>query len=327
MKKILIIQTAFIGDVILATSQIEKLRLFYKELKIDFLLRKGNESLLIGNPHINNILIWNKQENKYSGLWTIIKTVRKNKYDAVINLQRFASTGLITIYSNSNLKIGYNKNPFSFLFNIIVKHEIGNDQHEISRNQLLIESLTDSTPCNPKLYPSSSDYEKIKKYNTNYITISPTSVWYTKQFPSKKWIEFINTIPNKYTIYLLGGKIDVNACEKIITESNNTNCENLSGKLSLLQSAALIKDAQMNYVNDSAPLHLCSAMNAPVCAVFCSTTPKFGFGPLSDSAKIVEIKDNLECKPCGIHGKSTCKEDHFKCANEININELTNCII
>ena len=67
-----------------------------------------------------------------------------------------------------------------------------------------------------------------------------------------------------------------------------------------LQSAALMRDAQMNYVNDSAPMHFASAMNAPVTAVYCSTIPAFGFGrPLSDRHFIVEIKKHLIAVPVG----------------------------
>ena len=90
---------------------------------------------------------------------------------------------------------------------------------------------------------------------------------------------------------------------------------NLSGQLSLLQSAALMKGAQMNYVNDSGPLHLCSAMDAPVTAFFCSTIPGFGFGPLSSVKVVLETKEELSCRPCGMHGKSACPLGHFACGN------------
>ena len=65
MQKILIIQTSFIGDVILATSVVEHLAYHYPTAQIDFLLRKGNESLLKGHPHIHQTLVWNKKEKKY----------------------------------------------------------------------------------------------------------------------------------------------------------------------------------------------------------------------------------------------------------------------
>jgi len=88
----------------------------------------------------------------------------------------------------------------------------------------------------------------------------------------------------------------------------------LSGKLTFMQSAALMRDAVMNFVNDSAPQHFASAMNAPVTAIFCSTVPAFGFGPLSDNSAIIETDEKLSCKPCGLHGFKSCPEKHFKCA-------------
>jgi heptosyltransferase-2 len=96
----------------------------------------------------------------------------------------------------------------------------------------------------------------------------------------------------------------------------------MAGKLSLLESAAIMAGARMNFVNDSAPMHLASAVNAPVTAVFCSTVPAFGFGPLSDNAFIAETTIPLDCRPCGLHGYTVCPKGHFKCA-EIEIHTLT----
>src|ERR1700739_636507 len=122
MQKILIIQTAFIGDVVLATALVEKLAAYIPDAKIDFLVRKGNESLLANNPHINEVIVWNKKEGKYKSLSAILKKIRTTKYDKVINVQRFFTTGLLTALSNAKQTIGFDKNPLSFLFNKKVKH-------------------------------------------------------------------------------------------------------------------------------------------------------------------------------------------------------------
>ncbi len=98
---------------------------------------------------------------------------------------------------------------------------------------------------------------------------------------------------------------------------------NLCGKLNILQSAALIRNAKMNYVNDSAPMHIASAMNAPTTAIFCSTIPDFGFGPIASNARIIETKEKLSCRPCGLHGLKRCPEKHFKCSYNIDIENLT----
>jgi heptosyltransferase-2 len=78
----------------------------------------------------------------------------------------------------------------------------------------------------------------------------------------------------------------------------------------------------MNYVNDSAPMHLASALAAPTSAVFCSTVPGFGFGPLAGGAYVVEREAPLYCRPCGLHGYRACPQGHFKCANDIQVARL-----
>ncbi len=320
MKKFLIIQTAFIGDVILATAVVEKLYEFYPEAKIDFLVRKGNESLLENHPKINETLIWDKTKNKFLNLLNLIKSIRQKKYSHIINLHRFASSGLITAFSKAQVKIGYDKNPLSFLFTKSFPHQIGNGKHETERNQQLIAELTDEKALKPKLYPTETDYQKVKSLtqNTSYIVIAPSSVWFTKQVPKSKIISLIQNLPNTQ-IYLIGAPSDQNYCQSIIDESGLKNVVNLAGQLNLLESAALIANAQMTYVNDSAPLHIASAMNAPVKAFFCSTIPEFGFGPLSDASEIIQVKENLDCRPCGLHGHKKCPKGHFKCGHDIII--------
>lgn len=329
-QQFLIIQTAFIGDVVLATGIVEKLHHHYPEAKIDFMLRKGNEGLLVNHPYLRRLIVWDKKKNKLTNLWRILKQVRKTRYDKVINIQRFAATGILTAFSGAKETIGFTKNPLGFMFTKKVEHIVsdrGNIRHEIERNNDLVADFTDQTPFRPKLYPSAYDLNFVKKYKTGlYFSISPASVWFTKQYPKEKWISFIKEIPDQYTIYLLGGPGDEVLAEEIKTATGKSLVVNLCGKLSFLQSAALMKDAVMNYVNDSAPMHFASAMNAPVTAVYCSTIPLFGFGPLSDKSYIVEISEPLYCRPCGLHGLNACPEKHFFCAYKIRDDQLLGTI-
>lgn len=321
-QKFLIIQTAFIGDVVLATSLIENLRQEFPEATIDFLLRKGNESLLQEHPHIRRVIIWEKKKNKNRNLLRLISEIRKEKYSKVINVQRFAATGLITAFSGAEEKIGFNKNPLSFLFTKKIKHTF-NRQHEIERNHLLIADFAKGAVARPRLYPSASDEMSIQQYiQRPFITISPASVWFTKQFPVLKWASFLNSVPDDLDIYILGGKDDRSLGEALIQMTTSKAPLNVCGELSFLQSAALMKHARMNYVNDSAPMHFASAMNAPVTVIYCSTIPAFGYGPLSEIKHVVEIKHPLYCRPCGLHGYSSCPEGHFRCAMEIREEQL-----
>lgn len=322
-QRILVIQTAFIGDVILATSLLEKLHTSLPEAKIDYLVRKGNESLMSQHPFINELIIWNKQDSKYRSLYRLSKKIRASKYDVVINTQRFGATGMLTTLSGAPIRSGFAKNPFSFGFTHSSPHEIGNGTHEVERNQKLIAFLTDSEYSKPKLYPTSADFDLVTEYTpVPFVTISPSSVWFTKQFPINKWVDLIEQLPANLNVFLLGGPGDQEQNEIVISKCKTNIPQNLAGKLSLLQSAALMSKSKMNYVNDSGPLHLCSAMNAPVTSVFCSTVPEFGFTPLSDTQYIVQTEEKLTCRPCGLHGLKSCPEAHFNCANLIKTKQL-----
>jgi heptosyltransferase-2 len=325
--QILIIQTAFIGDVILATALIEKWRAYYPEAHIDFLLRKGNEPLLASHPHLREVLVWDKKGGKLKNIFNLLKKIRQVKYDVVINVQRFASSGILTAFSKGKAKVGFSKNPFSSFFNKSFPHEIGDGTHETTRNQQLISEWTDDLPALPRLYPSPTHFEQAQKIidtigvGKSYICVAPTSVWFTKQWAEDKWIAFLQQVPAKYHILLLGAGSDTDICERIRQEVGKATITNLAGKASFLVSACLMKNAHMNYVNDSAPLHIASAMNAPTCAIFCSTIPAFGYTPLAENSHIVEV-ENLACRPCGLHGHKKCPQTHFKCAHDVDIQKL-----
>lgn len=311
MKRILIIQTAFLGDVILATPLVSELRRLYPDSSIDFLCKKGNESLLTNNPKLNEVIILDKSNGKFKSIRQLIKRNRSIQYDLIINLHRFGSSGLIAGLSKGKEVRGFSKNPFSFLYNKKFEHKIGNGTHEVERNLQTILDLGAHKLVRPELFPSTSDYAKIKPLcDEGFVCMAPASVWFTKQLPKEKWIELVNKTPEK--VFLIGGPGDHQLCQEIKEQSSNKNIENLAGELTLLQSAALIEKAHHVFVNDSGPLHIASAMNTPVTAFFCSTVPSFGFGPLSDDQEIKEV-EGLDCKPCGLHGHKECPKGHFKC--------------
>ena len=326
MQKILVIQTAFIGDVVLSTALLESLHKEYPDITLDILVRKGNEALFNNHPFINSVLIWNKKEKKYKHWLQILQQIRNADYDVVINVQRYAATGLWTAFSNAKIKIGFDKNPFSFLFTHKIKHLAEqNGLHEIQKNHELLSAIGDMTLCKPKLYPSSTDVLKITSFQTKpYICIAPASVWFTKQFPMEQWVKFLNDLVFEGTVYIIGGPGDKRLGDTIIASLPNSQNEivNVAGQLDFLASAALQAKAVLNYVNDSAPMHFATAVNAPVVAIYCSTIPDFGYGPLSAQSFIVQTQQQLTCRPCGIHGKKACPLGHFSCANTIQMQQL-----
>jgi heptosyltransferase-2 len=321
--KVLIIQTASIGDVILATALAESLHKAKPGAEVHFLVKQGMQGLFKDHPYIHKVWVWEKRSRKYLHLLHLILGIRKERYHLVVNVQRFFSSGLITMLSGAGQRRGFSKNPLSLGFTHRLKHEIGTGIHETERNQGLLQGIEGAILHRPALYPGSGDREAIKAYTkVPFITVAPASLWFTKQFPVQRWVEFLRQVPSAYHIILLGAPSDGPLCGQIEAGLEGRRITDLSGKLSLLQSAELMKHARMNYVNDSAPLHLASSVNAPVRAVFCSTVPAFGFGPLSDDSKVIETRVKLGCRPCGLHGHPLCPEGHFDCAYTIDINPM-----
>ncbi len=324
---VLLIQTAFIGDVILATALLDYLHQTEPATPVDFLVRKGNEGLLKGHPHVRQVLVWDKKRAKYRGLGRLLRQIRGAGYGRVITLQRFASTGLLTAFSGAPERIGFDKNPLARFFTRTAPHVIENGVHEVTRNLRLLAPAYTGPVVPPRLYPTATDEAAAQvaaapAAGQPYICIAPTSVWFTKQFPEEQWLKLLAALPAHYPVFLLGGPPDTAACQRLLEAANRPGLVNLSGQLSLLASAALMRGAVLNYVNDSAPMHLCSAVGAPVCAVYCSTVPAFGFGPLSPFSRIVEVPEPLACRPCGLHGHRACPLGHFRCAHDIQTAQL-----
>jgi len=209
-----------------------------------------------------------------------------------------------------------------------VKHKIKEGAaHETDRNLGLIEHMLDNPDNKPRLYPSVHDDALTSQYKSHrYICVAPASLWFTKQYPIDKWIDFVKQLPDELYVYFLGSDADRDLCTEIIRDSGHQNSLNMAGKLKLLETTSLMRDAAMNFVNDSAPMHLASSVDAPVTAIFCSTVLEFGFGPLSNDSAVVETDESLKCRPCGLHGKKACPEKHFDCAFTIKTEHLLNRI-
>lgn len=322
VQDILIIQTAFLGDVVLALPLTQVIREAHPDARIHFLVRKGAENLLSGHPAINLVHVWDKSR-KYRSWWSVYRSLSKYSFSAIYNLHRHASSGLLTCLLTAEYKTGFDKNPFAKCYDLSVPHCIQySDQeifeHEVQRNLSLF--VVNPPTVRPALYFDTSEERKVASYRPEgeYVVICPASVWYTKQFPVNRWRELITALPEQITICLCGGPGDRALLDSCMVKGRNIL--NLGGKLSLKETALLMRDARRVYANDSAPLHLASAVNAPVTAFFLSTSPAFGFGPLSDDREILEVK-NLDCRPCGLHGHRECPRGHFRCAQDIHFSD------
>ena len=330
---ILIIQTAFIGDTILASHFARAVKDQYPNAKIHFFLRKGNESVIQGLSTIEKVWVWDKQGGKTKNLIKLILGLREIRFDMVFNLHRHFNSGLVSALMKSPFKVGFQQNPLSFFYTHKVNHLIPHKSlsgvwHEVQRNlQLLQKALPalvigdNSKIYKPELPLMEKHFTKVAPYiSQDYFVIAPASVWFTKAWSEHKYRELTLELAKRGKVFFIGAPTDKELCDRIREGISNT--ENLCGPLNLLDSAALMKNAKRVFVNDSAPLHLASCVNAKTTAIFCSTVQEFGYTPLADDSVVVDMGTSLSCRPCGLHGYKACPLDHFKCAEEIEVKRV-----
>ncbi len=325
--KILVFQTAFIGDVILTLPMIQVLKTKIPDLEIDFVANKRASAVLQNHPDINEIIVYDKygKDRGLKGFKKLIKLLESKKYDAAIVPHRSIRSALLIYLSKIKTRIGFDRSAGRMLFTHIIKYRY--DLHEVERNISLLRPflIKEKIKELPRLYPSKTDKMTVDKIlfeeeildTSRLIGIAPGSVWNTKRWTKEGYFQLVRKLlSEKYIVCLIGGKEDVKLCNEIINNTRVGGVFNLSGKLTLLQSAELIRRCRVLISNDSAPVHLAAAVDTPVVAIFGATAPSFGFAPYSDGSVVVET-DGLPCRPCAIHGGNRCPIGTFDCMKKI----------
>jgi heptosyltransferase-2 len=333
-EKILIIQTAFPGDVILTLPLLQVLKRELPDSNIDFICIPKTAEILEGNPLINELIVYDKKKSGIKGFSELIRKLRKAKYDILISPHRSFRSSLISYFSDARKKISFDKSAMSILYNERVKYEQG--MHEIQRNLSLLKpvGISEKNILPPELFISNAIKTKISEYlqakniqpENKFICIAPGSVWYTKRYPKEKFTELCDLLLEKdFKIFLTGGIADKSISEFILKNTINKNVIDTTGEFSFKESAELISRAELLITNDSAPLHLANAVGTKVFAIFGATIPAFGFYPYGKEDKIFET-DGLKCRPCSIHGGNECPVRTFECMERIHPVSLINSI-
>ena len=317
--RILIIHTAFIGDIVLSTPLIKKIKDTYPDSDITYVTTPSGEAILKNNPHLNNIIVYDKRgEHKgISGVWQLGKRLRYENFNMVITPHRYLRSSILSWLSRSPIRKGYDLASGSCLFTEKIKYD--RTKHEVEK------LLSFVAPENKKryeieLYPG--EKEKMKGDNLwkenlledkKVVVLAPGSKWFTKQWPVEyfnKLAESLKKLSNARLI-VVGGKDEINL------PIEKENIIDMRGKTSLLELADILSRADVVVTNDSSPIHIASAFKKPrIFALFGPTIEKFGFFPWSLNSKVFQV-NGLKCRPCGIHGGKSCPEKHFKCMRDI----------
>ncbi len=324
-RRVLFIQTAFFGDVVLATSALEAWHLAHPEDRVDVLVRKPMDSLFEGHPWLHRVLAWDKRPRVKGKDWRrLVREVRKARYDVVVNLHRHASSGILTALSLAPVRAGYANNPLAWRFTHRTAHRWGDGTHEVDRHAELLAPFVPKASHRPQLHPQSRHVEEARALGADgALVVMPGSQWATKAWPEGQFSKFLDATHE--SVLLLGAPSEHALCARLA--EGRAHVVNAAGKTSLLGTVAAIGMARAVVANDSAPLHVASATNTPTVALFASTVPRFGFGPLASSHVVVEPAVELACRPCGMHGRKRCPEGHFRCGWELPVQAVLEAVL
>ena len=322
---ILIIHTAFIGDIVLSTALVSKVKEKYPDSDIYYLTTPLGKEILKNNPKIKEIIVYDKRgkDKGFVAFISFVRKIRKLKIDVCLTPHRYLRSSILSLLSGASIRVGYDIASLSFVYNKKIKYD--KTKHEVEK----LLSFVDDSPKRFELemYPSEKDKIKIDTILKNFfqnkkiILIAPGSKWFTKRWPEEYFKTLIQNLVkrNDLLIVITGGKE-----EKEIELNLDSKVLDLRGEISLLELAELTKRAILVVSNDSAPIHITSAFpNTRIVGIFGPTVKEFGFFPWSENRKVFEI-NGLYCRPCAIHGGNFCPEKHFRCMRGITPNLVEN---
>lgn len=315
---ILIIHTAFIGDIVLSTALVSKIKIKYPDSNIYYLTTPTGREILKNNPKIKEIIVYDKRgkDKGFIAFISFVRRIRKLKIDVCLTPHRYLRSSVLSFFSGAKIRVGYDIADLSFIFNKKIKYD--KKKHEVEKLLSFVDDKLERFEL--EIYPNEEDKTKVDTIlknlskNKKIILIAPGSKWFTKKWPEEYFRILIQNLVKRddFLIVISGGKE-----EKEINLNLDSKVLDLRGEITLLELAELMNRATLVVSNDSAPIHIASAFhNTRILGIFGPTVKNFGFFPWSKNSKVFEV-DGLYCRPCGIHGGKSCPEKHFKCMRDI----------
>lgn len=322
--RILIIRLSSIGDVILTTPILKKIKEKNPKIIIDFMVLAKFKEAITGNPNIDNLIIFEKE--KHDGIKNMIKftkELKENNYDYVFDLhskvRSITLTKLLGVKTFRYVKRALYKT-------ILVKFKL----IKYSADDTIIKNYFNAFKILDIKYSgedlefnfTEKDKEKIKKYE-NYVVFAPGASKNTKKWTVEGFGKLAKLIKEKYNtqIILIGSKGEKAQCEKINKLSGEI-CLNLAGSLTLKESGALLSKAKFLVTNDSGPFHIGRGVKTKSYVIFGPTDPNmFEYDEYG-----VLVYNDEPCSPCSLHGDKKCPKGHFNCMKKIKAEDVLKII-
>lgn len=312
-SKILIINTAFLGDIALTSFLTQKIKSEHNA-SISVLTTKAGAEVLSPVNSIDSLFILDKKGSHKSMASTIefAKSLSAYNYDIIVSLHKSYRTSQIVKNIESPIKIGFNNASNSQVYTHKVKYK--NHIHEALRysstlfEDTRLDNVELDSSLDDKLFVENLLLQQKFDESKKTIVLAPGSVWATKKWGSERYSNLANLLKSDYNVVVIGTKQD-----SIETDSGVIN---LCGMTSIAQTYQLLSNSDILVTNDSAPTHFAAITNTPTITIFGATHPMFGFGPLAEGSIVVQ-NETLKCRPCRIHGSEECPIGTHECMSSI----------
>lgn len=317
--KVLIVRFSSIGDIVLTTPVVRCLKQQVDNIEIHYLTKNNFISVIENNPYIDKI------HTIGNDLKSLIPLLKQENFDLVIDLHHNVRT-LRLKYFLGKKSVSFNKlNWKKFLITTFKINKLPK-QHIVDRYLETINFLgvlNDNKGLD--YFISSKDEVDIASmlpvhYSNGYYALVIGGSYYTKQIPINKLKQICEK--SSLPFVLLGGKEDVDVASEL-HKAFPTQTLNMCGKMSLNQSASIIKQSKKVITSDTGLMHIAAAYKKNIISIWGNTIPEFGMGPYmaGDDSQIVEV-NHLSCRPCSKLGYRKCPKGHFKCMNEIDLSPI-----
>jgi len=315
----LVIQTAFLGDVVLTTPLLAALA--QRHGPVDVVTTPAAAPLVETHPSVRQVIPYDKRgrDRGLTGLLALVRRLAAARYEAAYLPHRSLRSAALAFLARVPRRVGF-ADGWPLLYTEVRRRP--RTGHEIDRLLGLAGAPPAALP--PRLYPQSEDERMVDACLTDagiagdFVALAPGSIWGSKRWPYYE--ELASRLADRLAVVVVGGGEDAELGRRIAAavQRSGGRVLNACGRLTLLQSAALIGRARVLVTNDSAPLHFASALGTRVVALFGPTVPEFGFGPIGAGDLALGVTE-LVCRPCSDHGPPECPLGHHRCMRELRV--------
>ena len=321
-RKILVIKPSSLGDVVHSLPFLYSLSERFPFAKIHWVIASGIEGILEGNPMVTKLWIINKDRWKNIGrikgtlseMGGLVKGLKGEAYDIVIDLQGLMRSGLIAKATGAPIRIGFREAREGSALFYTHRVEGGRDIHAVDRYLKVVRALGGDTGEVKFPMPLIRESEKIRMLRSDrqeYVVIVPGARWETKKWPAENFAALASLLQTKSII--VGGPAERSLSAKI-EEQTKGKALSMAGETDIMDLIWLIRGAKCVVTNDSGPMHIAAACGIPVVAIFGPTNPA-RTGPYGTKHVVLQLP--LQCAPCY---RRKCND--LKCMKGISVEQV-----